>query len=75
MSVKAVYVLNLDSPLLNISSAQTETYKGLLHVFGLGPFSFEEGLGALMAMGFQPRESAKFALDNLATKRLVIISE
>ena len=81
MGVKAVYVLKDDNgkPCVEFYGTQymhdKRVYNTLLLAFGLGPFSFEEGLGALMVSGFRPRELAKSVLNAAVQDKLVVISE
>jgi hypothetical protein len=42
-------------------------YNELLHAFGLGPFNFDEGIGALMGSLGLTRDEAKHVLNNLLT--------
>lgn len=45
-------------------------YYQLLNAFGLGPFSFDEGVGSIMSMS-RGREESKHVLNNLITLKLI----
>lgn len=82
MGVKAVYILKADEkgqPIVDFRGMTAihdrMLYNNLLDAFALGPFSFEEALGALQAKGVKPREHAKDALNEMTKTGFVIISE
>ena len=82
MGAKAVYVLKTSESGYPIVDFRGMTaihdrmlYNDLLDAFGVGPFSFEEALGALQAKGVKPREHAKDVLNEMTHTGFVIISE